>query len=258
MSRLDYAYAVGRVRALEKDLISRAVFWEAAEEKDFSSALKVIFDAGTFLVEKIAINDSRELDSFLTQEKEALIDLVSDLLLEEEIRLVIGQEDTPHEALEVAEMTGYDFFCDYFRRKIDLGNLKIFLRAKYSETPKEQFSELVLKGGYVERRRLIDSYELSFSEIGDILRTTAYQDIWVRAVDTLVEKETFVDLERGIEDHLMRFLHRAKYVVFGPEPVFAYALGRKRELNLVRLLGVGKMNLVPTEILKARISETYV
>ena len=43
ISRLDYAFAVGRVRALEKHLVSRAVFREAADEVDFSSAIKVVF-----------------------------------------------------------------------------------------------------------------------------------------------------------------------------------------------------------------------
>ena len=50
---LDYAYAVGRVRALENKLVPKAVFWTAAEEKDIRSALKVIFDAGSFSEEHI-------------------------------------------------------------------------------------------------------------------------------------------------------------------------------------------------------------
>ncbi len=52
-SRLNYAYAVGRVRVLEKDLVEKAVFSEASEESDFSSAMKVIFDAGKFSEELV-------------------------------------------------------------------------------------------------------------------------------------------------------------------------------------------------------------
>ena len=54
-SRLDYAYAVGRIRALENNLVARPSFMEAAEEKDLPSALKIIFDAGQFHQEKIEI-----------------------------------------------------------------------------------------------------------------------------------------------------------------------------------------------------------
>jgi V/A-type H+-transporting ATPase subunit C len=46
--------------------------------------------------------------------------------------------------------------------------------------------------------------------------------------------------------------------VFGPEPVFGYGLGKMRELQMVRLLGIGKINQIPPEVLKERISQTYV
>lgn len=258
VSRLEYAYAVGRVRALERNLIPKAVFWEAAEEKDVFSALKVIFDAGTFLEEKIEINDSDELDALLHGEQTSLIQLVSDLLLEKDILRVIELETSPYEALPIAETTGYDFIIDFLRRKIDLRNLKVFLRAKYSHIPEMEFVLLLQRGGLVNTSMYVDNYNLSLSEFGGLLGTTDYVDVWNRAVDALMEKETFVDLEREIENHLMRLLRKAKHIVFGPEPVFAYALARRRELSLVRLLGVGKINLIPSDILKSRISETYV
>jgi vacuolar-type H+-ATPase subunit C/Vma6 len=40
-SRLSYAYAVGRVRVLENKLVERAIFSEASEENEFSSAMKI-------------------------------------------------------------------------------------------------------------------------------------------------------------------------------------------------------------------------
>jgi len=105
---------------------------------------------------------------------------------------------------------------------------------------------------------LLQNFDFSFAEIGEKIRATPYYDLWTKATDALEERETFVELERGIEDFLMNYLKRAKYIVFGPEPVFSYGLAKKRELSLVRLLGVGKINQVPPPILKERISETYV
>jgi V/A-type H+-transporting ATPase subunit C len=82
--------------------------------------------------------------------------------------------------------------------------------------------------------------------------------VWDRAVDTLLAKDSFSDLERGIEDFMMRHLRRARRIVFGPEPVFAFALARLKELELVRLIGVGKLLQIPADVLHSRISETYV
>jgi len=257
-SRLRYAYAVGRVRVLENKLVERAIFSEASEENDFSSAMKVIFDAGSFSEELVQIRDSDELDEYLEKEEKNLYRLLEEILLEGDLLTIFLEESHPEKAMSVAERTGYSFIKDYIRHKIDLGNLKIFCRVKYSGLSLKKFESLVLKGGFLDEKNLLQNFDLSFSEIGDRLRATPYHDLWTKATDALEERETFVELERGIEDFLMNYLKRAKYIVFGPEPVFTYGLAKRRELSLVRLLGVGKINQIPTPILKERISETYV
>ena len=257
-SRLSYAYAVGRVRVLEKKLVEKAIFSEASEESDFSSAMKVIFDAGNFSEEMVKVRDSVELDEYLEKEERNLYRLMSEILLEEDILKIFFKENLPEIALSMAETTGYPFIKDYIRHKIDLGNLKIFCRLKYSGLSREEFERLILKGGFLEEIILIQNFDISFAEIGEKLRATPYHDLWIRATDALEELETFVELERGIEDFLMKYLKRAKYIVFGPEPVLVYGLARRRELSLVRLLGVGKISQIPPGILKERISETYV
>ena len=93
MSRLDYAYAVGRIRALENFLVAKPVFIEATEEKDFTSALKIIFDAGRYHQEKIEIGDSGQLDEFLVKEEAALQGLIFSLLQEKEIQRKLGKTE---------------------------------------------------------------------------------------------------------------------------------------------------------------------
>ena len=257
-SRLCYAYAVGRVRVLEKKLVERAIFSEASEESDFSSAMKVIFDAGKYSEEMVKVRDSDELDEYLEKEERNLNRLMSEILLEEDILKIFLEESRPESALSLAERTGYSFIKEYIRHKIDLGNLKIFCRVKYSGLSRKKFERMILKGGFLDERIFFQNFDLSFSEIGEKLRATPYHELWTKATDALEERETFVELERGIEDFLMTYLKRAKYIVFGPEPIFSYGLARRRELRLVRLLGVGKITQIPLNILKERISETYV
>lgn len=257
-SRLDYTYAVGRVRALEKNLIPREVFLEAAEETDLDSALQIIFDAGRFIETKMENGDAEKLDAFLEREEAALRQEMSELLPEEDVLRILEADDSPAEALAAAERAGYDFFRDYLRLKIDLGNVKVFLRSRYAEVSREKFESIVRPGGNIGTDRFVEFYEQSFAEFGENLRATPLRDVWNSAVDAMVEKETFVDMEREMEDELMRFLRKAKQVVFGPEPIFAYSLARKRELNLIRLVGVSKINSIPEKILKSRISLTYV
>ncbi len=147
---------------------------------------------------------------------------------------------------------------DHLRRKIDLGNIKIFLRARDLELPEERFRAVLLRGGFLEERMFLDKYALPFSELGAGLSSTPYAGLWESSVRALTERETFIDLERGSEDFLMAHLRRARYMVFGPEPVYAYGLAKKRELLLVRMVVSGKIYELPAAVLKERISETYV
>jgi len=257
-SRLDYAYSVGRVRVLEKKLVQRAVFSEAVEEKDFPRAVKVVFDAGEFPEEMVNIKDSTELDDFLESEEEKLVNLLDEIILEKDILEIFLEEKVPGKALEISQRTGYSFIHDYLRHKIDLANLKIFCRLKYSGAGKEKFEKLVLEGGFLDERILILNFEAAFTDVGERIQATPYRELWNRGVDSLEEKETFIDLERGIEDFMMTYLRKAKYIVFGPEPVFAYGLAKRRELSLLRFLGVGKLSEIPDQLLKQRMSATYV
>jgi V/A-type H+-transporting ATPase subunit C len=257
-SRLDYAYAVGRVRSLENHLVDRPSFMEATEEKDLSSALKIIFDAGQFHQEKIEIEDSENLDGFLNREKSALLELVFGMLQEADMETILLSDDRPDEVLPLARDRKVPFITGYLRQKIDLGNLKVLCRAKYLDLPLDRLEGMLMIGGFLDERVLVESFHLSYGEIGDKLAASAYHRAWVLATDELVEKDTFIALEREFENILMAYLRKARYIVFGPEPVFAYALAKKKELQLLRLLGVGKLNRIPADMLKQRMSETYV
>jgi len=258
VSRLDYAFAVGRVRALENKLIPKDMFLESAEEKDFSSALKTMFDAGTFLEEMEEIKDTRQLDVFIEKEKESLLNSMSDLFLEKKVKMVAQEEKTPQEALQKAREAGYPFIIDYVRHRIDLGNLKILARIKYLQLSKGKLESILIDGGFIQTDRIRDFYDLSYSDINERLKHSSYYEVWSNGIDAFQEKESFIEMEKYFEDFLMKYLRKAGYIVFGPEPLFAYALAKKKELDLFRIVGVGKINRLPAEILKNRISETYV
>ncbi len=256
--RLEYAYAVGRVRALENYLIHQAVFREAVEATDPVSALKIIYDAGNYGEALIKVSNSNELDAVLLREEEKLKKLVTAILLEKYILEVMLLDESPVEALAPAQASGNAFILGYIRCRIDLGNIKIFCRSKYLEIPEEKLKKLLLPGGTIAPQAFVGCYGLPLEEACDRFRASAYYDLWRRGVDVLEERQTFVELERGIEDFLMSCLRRAKNITFGPEPVFAYGLAKKRELALVRLLGLGKMMKLPLDLLRERISATYV
>jgi vacuolar-type H+-ATPase subunit C/Vma6 len=257
-SRLDYAYAVGRVRALEGYLVSRAVFREAVDETDFASAIKVVFDAGRFPEELIDIQNSEELDAFLGKEEKALREELDALVFEKELLDLVSDRHRPDKTLSMANSAGYPYFIDYVKHKIDLGNLKLLLRIKYAGAAGDTFKSQMMTGGFLDKAMLLKNFELSHAEIGESLHASPYRKLWNVAVDKLKVQESFVALERAIEDFLMAHIRKARWIVFGPEPVLAFGFAKMRELANIRILGVGKLNRIPSDILDERMGDTYV
>jgi len=257
-SRLDYAYAVGRVRALERHLIPRAVFREASETTNFAAALKVIFDAGRYPEDLIKARHSRDLDGVLEGESRDAEGDLSGLLPERDVLDTHVLMDEPEKARGAAERSGYPFLLDYVRQRIDLGNIKVFCRIKYLGFSADLLKAHLLPGGLIEPQTFIDSYGRPLAELAQVLRTSPYNELLTHGLEALAERETFIVLERASEDFLMHYLRLARRFTFGPEPVFAYAEAKRKELRLIRLVGVGKFIRLPPELLKERISETYV
>ena len=257
-ARLDYAYAVGRVRALERFLVRRAVFLEAAAAADAAAALKLIADAGRYPESLARVRDSNELEALLGGEEEALTREMADLIPEKDVRDAYIFSRDPEKALAGAAASGYAFLEEYVRLGIDLGNIKIFFRVKYLGLSRETLEARLVEGGSVSKKSLLDLFPLALTEIAWTFPSSAHPGLWDEGVRGLAERETFVPLERGIEDCLMRNLKRARSIVFGPEPVYAYGLAKRKEIALVRRVGLGRMLSLPAELLRERISETYV
>jgi vacuolar-type H+-ATPase subunit C/Vma6 len=257
-SPLDYAYAVGRVRALEPRLVGKAVFREAAGAPDLASALKTICEAGRFLDGFADVRTAAALDAAIEREKACLDVLLAELLADTGIPEIIGLDARPHEALALAEGLGSPFITEHLRRAVDLGNIKIFLRARRLGLPEERFAAMALRGGFLDDGLFVRGYAAPDAEIGARLGPTPYAALWGSTVRALAERETFIDLERGIEDLLMTGLRPALTIVFGPEPVYAYGLAKMREFRLARLVASGKINGLPASLIGERISDTYV
>ena len=255
---LDYAYAVGRVRALEKNLITQAVFQEAAGSPSLANAMKILMDAGSFQEERVEFQDSLDMDRYLENERRTLIPDMEALFLEKTFVSILKDRANPRGLLASADSVDCPFVRDYVRHLLDLKNVKLFLRARYLDIPREKIIPQFLTGGFVDIFKFSQNYESPLAEVGELLHASAYQELWAQAVDTLITRGTFADLERGSEDFMMLYLRKARQIVFGPEPVFAFALARLKELDLMRLIGVGKLLQIPAGALKSRISEAYV
>jgi len=254
----DYAYSLGRVSALEKYLLPSRYFREAAALPTAKEAAHLLLETGRFTSSLDENFDRNDLDGFLQKEKDYLLQEMKNMMLVPLIWSIYQQEEKPEKALSLAWELGNEFILSYLRLKIDLLNLKVISRGAYLALSEPQRESWLLPGGWLSGAQLNELQQRSFSEFGQVLEKTSYRDWWMRSYDFIKKEESFLALERESENLLIQKLREAKCYVFGPERVFAYAVARRHELKLFRLVVAGKLQQLPSEMIQTRISLTYV
>ncbi|MCD5401870.1 V-type ATPase subunit, partial [candidate division NPL-UPA2 bacterium] len=89
------------------------------------------------------------------------------------------------------------------------------------------------------------------------LSPTLYGALVSAGIKYWQENRSWSELERLADNCLLSYLRRAKYVVFGLEPLIAYLLARENEIKMLRIIMVGKLNGLPTDLLRSRLRDTY-
>jgi len=151
---------------------------------------------------------------------------------------------------EIARDSRSKFLCDLAALSADLGNLKVFIRARAMDMPPAVVERLFVPGGSVPVSRFVTGYRLPIEDmVRRISALSGFRD---------VDPEAIMDpgrLDVAIEQVLARRLHEAQMVPCGPEPVLAYVAVRKTEMQRVRTLLIGKLVGVDTDVLRARVRE---
>ena len=148
-----------------------------------------------------------------------------------------------------------DFLKGYLLRRIDLTNIKTAMRLKRSRTGVIRWA--FLPHGSVGPRLLLEAVREPWDAFGPKFSTTDYGVVVEEGLRQLEAKGTLTDYECLVDEYLLEYLRRAKYVPFGPEPILAYLLAKELEGRLVRLIMVGKINNLPKETIKERLCDVY-
>ncbi len=258
----DYAFAIGKVRALEKFLIRSEVFEEAIES-DLSQGLRLFAESDLYSEELLHVKDSLQLETVLNQELLGLKKLITNLILDKELLSLI-ELDT----LECVEdvLKGYpsQFLQDYFMHLTDMHNIKTFLRLHILKEPREKLANLLICDGFIKKDAFLKLYDKDLSVFLNRLeyvrkhsQTIDYASVLREPIQQLQRENSFAALEKTINDFLIQILKPAKYLSFGPEPLLAYYFAKVNEINLMRMIILAKLNNVSGDLVKQRLNNVY-
>ena len=155
-------------------------------------------------------------------------------------------------------LRGNPFLEGWIEREVDLSNLYAFLRVHLMGD-----EAIPLKHAW------IDGGSLSFALFGEVpdetldalprrFSRTRYAAFVSRSVELLQDGRAFSRVERLRDGVILTYMKRSAHVCFGIEPLIAYLVYRRIELDAVRTVLVGKLNEVPEETIRERVPDVYV
>ena len=329
----QYAYAVGKIRALEKRLLDRARMERMIDARSAEEALKVLLEAGyesgsddysdVYEYESLLKNEQLKLyrllksiapepeafDIFLLQNdyhnikvllKAEFLGQDYDYLLIDtgtipvaDLKKMIGERDLTkmsntmrsavEESIDVFNRTndsqaidiildranfqqmqeyaansGYRFVFDLVQLMTDLTNIKIFLRGRNTGKRWDSLQKTLLPGGSIDKRVFIENLDDTLDSFVNFLKGKPYRSICEEGIESFINTGSLSKFERLTDNYIMSYIKKAKYVALGIEPLIAYLWAKENEIKNARIIMVGKINNISSEVIRERLRETYV
>ncbi|MBI5699296.1 V-type ATPase subunit [Candidatus Saganbacteria bacterium] len=235
---VEFAYAVGRIRALEAHLLGESQVLRLAESRDFESAYLVLRENPAYAEKLDRLEQPFDFERLLEIDRDAALALLKNLAPDHPLLTVLYRKYEPDlkltSYLELLKQALADhpvpLFKKYARGFILLNELRLKL----------------ISGGF-EPEAIESAY-----------RYTDYRLAVSRGMAGYQKTGSLFILEREIDNYLMETLKRAKYTAFGIEPLVGFFYAKEIEHKLVRLILTLKKMKVPPEALKERLRLSYV
>lgn len=151
-----------------------------------------------------------------------------------------------------------DAFVDkYIVALIDSTNIKTLLRVKKQNKDREFFTSVIIEGGSIDRDKLLSMLNDSVENMQTKLSYTSYSDFIKSGIDHYTKTGSVSLLEKLVDNFIMDMMKNAKIIPFGVEPLLAYIYAKETEIKIIRIIMVGKLNNISSEVVRERLRDIY-
>jgi V/A-type H+-transporting ATPase subunit C len=185
------------------------------------------------------------LHRFELNEDPQIIDVVMDHALYGEINGILEKIQFPYLSNMISTM-------------IDLTNIRILIRVKAQNRNRDFLESILIKGGSLKPELFISSLNESLDNFPDKIRHTGYSEAIRDGISILLNTGSLTQLEKVVDDIIMKRVKDGKFISLGIEPVIGYLLAKETEIKNIRIVMVGKINHVSPQVIMERLRDTYV
>lgn len=233
---VKFAYAIGRIRSLETQLLDASHLLRLTDAQDIDSAFLILRENSFHAAEIDKLEHSFDFEALLRQElasTKALLD-----------SLAPGEESLAALWLRYSDLSLGDYLV------------------RLEKTARRVKSPLFRR--YVAAYAALNRIKLSLLEQGDpdqLIERYRFTDLAKPVAAGLEEYRrggSLFALERETDNHLLSIMKEAKYLTFGIEPLLGYFFAREQEQKMIRLVMTAKLLQVAPQLIKERLRQTYV
>lgn len=145
----------------------------------------------------------------------------------------------------------------YFTAFFDINNIIALLRVRAAGLPKESFERVITHGGSIDKRTLLEAYDLPDESVLAAVARGSYYDILAPAFEDYVKTGSLYMMEKARDDYLLSLLKEQRHDMFGIGPLMGYYIAKQREAAAVRLVMTAKLGGVDTDVAVSRLKELY-
>ncbi|MCD6363745.1 MAG: V-type ATPase subunit [Synergistetes bacterium] len=163
-----------------------------------------------------------------------------------------------HFMLEEARELEEPFLKEYMKTLIDLTNIMTFFRVKLAEQPKSFLADVLIPDGMLDEDKLVESYQDSSDVLVKNTAYSPYGKLIEEMANVYEESKNLALLERLVDNYLIDYAKRCKFIMFGIQPIVGFMIAKEMEVKNLRIVITGKHAGVPGNILRERLRDAYV
>jgi len=135
--------------------------------------------------------------------------------------------------------------------------LRAALRAKFQQTKIELFRSIYFENPYVRFESLAEIINGADEKAVEIIIHHGFRDLLPHGVEYKNDPWFIAEIEKNMDNYLMKFLRPYRIQAFGPEPVFGFLYAKMTDIRNLRIILHGKYFQISENEIKSKLRECY-
>ena len=157
----------------------------------------------------------------------------------------------------LANAADNDFVKEYVKFTVDFYNIKALLRVKNMNRDLKFLRESLCEGGKIPAAAVVEHYDKNTADLADIFRKEYFGGIIGAGIESYDKTGSFSELERLLDNFLVEYMKKSKFISFGPELLLSYIFSKENEVRQIRIIMTCKINNIPPSVLRERLRDNY-